>query len=225
MKIFSLAVLLVLSATAPAGVFLTVDPAYTPTKAQVNYGVVSGPSGYQLMYEELDTHIQAEPNGYGGDWFGNFAPGENVWEPSLSYSRRSLAVSFAHYPYSLGFNDSVTATAFQVQSAHFGGFWTDLDVHTVTATGEPRHYPLLQSTNGMSTGDADGSATWVGVAVDNPNERIAYLAVRVRPLTMATYDQFAVGNFRYGTVLAVPEPSSLGFLALGLLPFLRRRKR
>ncbi|RYG23404.1 PEP-CTERM sorting domain-containing protein [bacterium] len=211
----------VLAPAARAGVTLSFNPSDFETAAGGN-GLL-GPDGVHGVAGGWVT-TQADIDGNGGDWYGNFSPGDTVVAEVNIGTQFSDVENVGGVPHF----HSVRGIGFQVQSHAFGGFWTEVLVYSIAVVDGQYKYtysPWLRATGGVSNGNDDGSAQFVGIVSDTPFQ--GYM-VRVRSLTEATFPaRFAVGNFRYKDVSfeAVPEPGTMLALGLGAAALMRRKRR
>lgn len=144
----------------------------------------------------------------GTNWFGNFAPGDNlVWTNFPGQG-----------PLTLSFNAGLTTVGFQIQSDFYGTFTAKIDSYNGNT--------LLGSfsENGVSNANGDNSAIYIGV-LDQTGPNINKIVVSIS----GTSDNgdFAINKMSLTKgQTGVPEPGSLLLLAsgvLGLAGTMRRR--
>jgi hypothetical protein len=130
-------------------------------------------------------------------WGGNFAPGDAL-----------LFTNFSAGPITITFSQPVTGAGAQIQQNQYGAFTATLQAFD--SLGNP-----IGNFNGTSNGNADNSAIFVGALSDSANISSIVFSVPGNP------SGFAINRL---DIVGVPEPATLGLLALAAPAILRRRR-
>jgi hypothetical protein len=163
--------------------------------------VVSSPGG---LVERLNQDGLFDRLGH---WGGNFAPGAAILY-NLDHGSG----------FTLIFESPVSAVGAQIQTATFGPFTARVTSGLFSFTED-----------GISTGDSDGSAIFIGLSSTTPFSTVSF------DMTTAPFsrvDQIAIGPVQMlDPVLlsAVPEPSTwammlLGFAGIGFMTYRSKNK-
>ena len=142
----------------------------------------------------------------GGSWGWQLQPDEPLlWSGGVNSNLDFLPGGLL----SLHFNNSVAAVGAQIQANLYGAFTA-----TIAAYGSGGLLGTF-SLDGISNGDADGSAIFLGIF--DPTGSI----------TSVTFDVEGDGNFAINAPLvnAVPEPGTLTLVGLGLAAAVLRLRR
>ena len=148
-----------------------------------------------------------------GGWSGNFAPGDNLLYNGAAFTgqRGSVTLSFA---------TPVAAVGAQIQSDFYGAF-------TATLSAFDSQGNQIFTESGVSNGNADNSAIFLGVASTLADiSSIVYSTVDMSG--NAQDDDFAINRLDFrAQPLGVPEPASIALLGIGALSMIgyRLKKR
>ncbi len=140
----------------------------------------------------------------GTSWHGNFTIGDHLLWSKDNYS--VLSFDFANPVYGAGL---------QIMNNPYGNFTAF--VFARDAIGNPIAEFAL---NGVSNGNEDGSAIFLGVYSGADN--ISSLTYFVSPQTDPNFTGFAVNDM---TIQSVPEPASFVALAVGIVGLVSRKRR
>lgn len=149
----------------------------------------------------------------GSSWAGNFTPGERLFYQPFAGS------------YTISFATPVQGAGFNIQAGYYGVFTA-----TLSAYGSGNVLFDTVQVTGNSTGDADGSAVFLGLTSDLADITAITINAQqiVNPLEGIIDTSFAINQLQIvSNVAPVPEPASASILVLGgaTMLLLGRRRR
>lgn len=151
---------------------------------------------------------QFERRDQGPSWFGNFANGDRLLWTQLSTG-----------PIFLEFLNPVWGAGTQIQADFYGNY-----TGSIEAFDSANNSLGLFSLPGISNGNGDNSAVFLGLKSDSANiKKIALIGDHSQYL-----DDFAINQVDLvttGRASEVPEPGSMALLGTGVVGLIARRRR